>query len=607
MGRGNFAEYNKAAARMLNFRPIATGGLVRRDGFLHVAVAAGEGRIIPFEASDENKFIILLTTTDMHVYDTDGALKMSRPFLITMEKINNIRYAQKDSSIYLVEENIHPCMLRYNKIDGTFTFTVWNFETRKDEHGRIESLMPFAKFPDMEGVVLTIDSTTNTNRVIITSRAFFKPEYVGVRLQLFGGQVEILSVVNETTAACRVVKDLDGGGSTTEWREEAFSFPRGYPRTLAFYQNRMVLGGARELPGRMWFSKTAKYFDFDLGEGLDDEAIEFDMLSEKSHKIVAIFEGKHLQVFTDDAEWVVAGNPITPTSIEMRIQTRIGSKTDVYIEPQLVEGSTIFIAKNGNEAREFYWGEIEGGYVSNDLASLSPHMLDDPIQQSYNKKTRTLHILNRNGKISADSINKNMGVNAWHTIETAGEIKSICNIDEALFALVKRGETFRLERLDKRAVCDACLVRNYESAQTEISGLEHLDGMEVIANADGEAVEAVVENGMIILETPAKNVSVGLAFVSRMCPLPPFVGMSRMPRATRLIVLTMRVSKTRGLKIDTGQGAKNHGGESEFTGDIRIVSRGFVRNFETPVFKIETSAPFKAKILNITATMECVI
>lgn len=89
-------------------------------------------------------------------------------------------------------------------------------------------------------------------------------------------------------------------------------------------------------------------------EGLDDEAIEFAILSDQVNAIRAVFSGRHLQVFTSGADFMVTGDPLTTANMKLKRQTRTGSPTGHYIPPRDVDGATLFVARNGRKLREFY-------------------------------------------------------------------------------------------------------------------------------------------------------------------------------------------------------------------------------------------------------------
>ena len=66
---------------------------------------------------------------------------------------------------------------------------------------------------------------------------------------------------------------------------------------------------------------TGDLWNFDKGDGLDADSIEFGLLSDQVNAIRALFSGRNLQVFTSGAEWIVTGSPLTPTNIQLDRQT----------------------------------------------------------------------------------------------------------------------------------------------------------------------------------------------------------------------------------------------------------------------------------------------
>ncbi|MDR1009319.1 MAG: hypothetical protein LBL52_03650 [Rickettsiales bacterium] len=624
-GRGDFSAYRAGAMRIRNMRPMGTGGIARRDGLVFMAELGQPGVLVPFESNNGKRFIFFLSAGKLCIYNEKGAAcdlyddarnevkSITTPY--NADAVSALRHAQKGDDVYLATATAKPKIIRYNPYTDIFTMLDWEFAKKS---GADRLLCPFAKFPIVERVLLTPSGTTG-NITITASETIFRGGHVGVRFNLNGGQVEITWIsATMTYAEATVRAALSSTAATKDWTEQAFSVARGWPSSLTFHQGRLVIGGSRDLPNRMWMSKTGEYNNFDLGEGLDDEAIEFDILSDRGHLICSVFSGKHLQVFTTDSEWMVSGFPLTPSSLAIKEQTRIGSIFAKNLAPQLVEGSTVFVAKNEREIREFYYGEIEGGYFSDDLASLSSHLLNAPIDQDYDRVGRTLYIVQGDGTIAALLINKAMETSAWFAYETDGKFLSLCAIGGSVWVAVERFGQYFLERFSKDAVCDSCVVRDLAVPTAEVSGLGHLEGKTVCANADGYVFEAIVSGGKIQLPIPARRICVGMKFAHLLCPLPPFIGRSRPPKASRLLDLAIRVENTPLLQADVGEGLKSYTGQQldtteildrslgDFTGDIHIRARGFVRNFESALYKISGDKPFKLKILNITATIECV-
>src|SRR5690606_3980011 len=138
--------------------------------------------------------------------------------------------------------------------------------------------------------------------------------------------------------------------------------------------------------------------------GLDDEAIEFSILSDQVNAIRGIFSGRHLQVFTSGAEWMVTGDPLSPTNVQIRRQTRVGSMTGRYIPPVNVDGATLFVARNGEQIQEFLYTDIEQAYQVSDLALVSRHIIPVPADQDFDQRRRMLFIVREDGRLATLTI-----------------------------------------------------------------------------------------------------------------------------------------------------------------------------------------------------------
>ena len=103
--------------------------------------------------------------------------------------------------------------------------------------------------------------------------------------------------------------------------------------------------------------------------------------------------GRHLQVFTSVGEWVVTGDPLTPTNIQVQQQSRIGSPRDRQVPPRDVDGATLFVARSGREIREFLFVDTEQAYQAADLALLARHLVRDPVDQAFDHRRRLFLIV----------------------------------------------------------------------------------------------------------------------------------------------------------------------------------------------------------------------
>ena len=113
---------------------------------------------------------------------------------------------------------------------------------------------------------------------------------------------------------------------------------------------------------------------------------------------------------------------------------------------------------------------------------------------------------------------------------------------------------------------------------------------------------------LILSELLLIMIVIGIPFTHIFCPLPVFVGSSFIPKAVRLLEINLRLMDTKLLQVDTGSGLKNidlNNGES-YSGDVKIRGKGFIKNYEIPLFKIQSSEPYKVKILNISMLVDII-
>lgn len=607
-GRGDITAYKSSAMMIRNMTVLPIGGIERREGLKYIDTLSGMGKLISFEYSADELFILFISDDYIYIYNKYNILmtKIDSPY--TLEEIKNVRWSQKGNELYLVHPDVYPKILKYDSVKMIWKLINWEFEIVNEYNS---SSQPFSVFEDNIGISLTPSALTG-DITLTASKELFDDTYLGMKFHLCGGEVKVNSITSSNVAEVTVRATLSDILPDYNWKEQVFSYKRGFPKSVAFHQNRLIIGGSKSLPNRIWFSKVGNYLNFDFGEGLDDEAIEFDIFSDRVNEILTVFSGKHLQIFTSDSEWIVTGSPLTPTSLCLKQQTKIGSVADRFIMPKLVEGSTIFVAKNKKEIREFFSGEIADSYTSDDLILLSNHLMNNPVEQDYNIKKRTLYVVQGDGSLSVLLTNKLNSLNAWFRYDTLGKFISICVVLDKVYVVVQRDDKYFLECFSEEVQTDCSKSFSYENGVETVSNLSHLEGKTVVVNADGFAFDTKVENATISLPVSAKNIFVGLPYTHILAPLPVLIGGFVPPKAVKLFDLSFRVADTTLLQVDTGQGLRNitcldfdaskilDSRLPTWSGDIHVKSKGFIRSFEVPVWKIQGAMPYNIRILNIS-------
>ncbi|MBB5692259.1 hypothetical protein [Muricoccus pecuniae] len=599
LGRSDVPAWANGAMRLRNVIIQPTGGVQRRPGLRHLAVLPGAARLVPFEVSTEQAYLLVLLHGAMRVFQGDAQVaELAGPWTAAM--LPQIAFTQSASTLLLLHPEMPPQAVRRGEAGG-WSVAAFAFAAE-----------PFHRYAS--AAVAIMPSATTGVVTLTASSDVFRPAHAGVQVRLRGKRLSITAVSSGTNATARVIDALPSTEATTEWDEAAFSAVHGWPVSACFHQGRLVLGGGRDLPNRLWFSRTAAYDNFDLGEGLDDQAIAFGLVSDQLNAIRAVFAGRHLQVFTSGAEWMVSGDPLTPSSIQVTRQTRVGSLTDRSVPPLDVDGSTVFAARSGRAVHEFSYTDLQGAYQADDLGLVARHLINGPVAMAYDSRRRLLHLAMRDGGLATLTIYRAEEVTGWTRQETDGAFRSLAEMEGVVYAVVERAGSFRLERFDDAMGLDASVTAVGDAAGTRWSGLGHLEGRSIAVLADGAPREAAtVLGGAIAIDPAAGTVQAGLPFAHVVEPMPAETISAQGARMgpVRLVAITFRLLGTGALSVDLGQGVRPvpfrrldtpmlDAAPPAYTGDVTLRGLGWRRDHLAPLWRIEGDAPLPFTLLSVT-------
>lgn len=610
MGRGDLRAYENGALTLKNLFIDPTGGVSRRAGLYYVDTAAGAGRLIEFEFNTQQTYLLCLTDQLMSVYH-DGTIVAVLTTPWSEQQITQLNWTQSADTLLLCHPDIEPQKLS-RSAGGGWSLEGWTYFT--EDNGTIQQ--PYFNYTD-NSITLTPSGTSGTV-TLTASASVFTADYVGAQIKMRGVSATVDSYISATEITVTLLDTLSTTDATADWQEATFSHHRGWPISVAFHQDRLVIGGARDLPNRLWLSKSGDIWNFDLGEGLDDEGIEFAILSDQVNAIRAVFSGRHLQVFTSGAEWRVTGDPLTPTSIQVNRQTRVGSMVDRQVPPIDVDGATIYAARNGRELREFIYTDIEAAYQSNDLSLVARHIIDQPVDQVFDKEKRHLHLVLADGVIATLTMYRAEQVTAWTRQYTDGEFLSIANVGGDIYVMVKRGGSITIEMLDDEVYLDSALIGEAVNPTRIWSGLDHLEGKDVAIVADGTVrANQMVIGGSVTLEKEAAVVKIGLPYTHIIEPLPPStLSVGGAGRAARLVEAILRLEETSALTLDVGRGLQDiplrdfdetailDSAPPLVSEDVKVRAYGWVQDMTDTLWRVEQSAPLPFTLLAVTTEIK---
>lgn len=346
---------------------------------------------------------------------------------------------------------------------------------------------------------------------------------------------------SDTSVNITVEKDFESTGATTDWYEDAFNPRNGYPRTCTFHQKRLFFGGSDARPQTVWASRTRQPYNFSMGT-LADDALSFEMEATEYESVMWLTSHLSLIVGTTGGIWSISspdGLSITPESNAVSRQVRHGVEPGFPGLP--LQNNVLFLQIKGRKVMELTGGSVEyAGYLNADLTQLASHITRGGVTQITTGEVpdSTLYMVS-GGQIAVLTYERAQNVVGWTRWVTDGEFESLATCpgggeDDDVYVVVKRGSRRFIERLDPDMLrheeesevdqlnfldCSATVL--LDPANTTVTGLDHLEGLEVEAFTDGESQGMfTVTDGGIELIRAASVVTVGLPYTTLVRTMP---------------------------------------------------------------------------------------
>ena len=600
-GRIDLQKYQSGVQQLTNMLVFPQGGATRRPGTYYAGSSKSNGkvRLIPFEFSDEQAYIIELGANYMRFYANGGllvsggsAVEVVTPYSVT--EIFELTYTQSADVIYFAHKDHEPAKLTRTTATS-FTLTDIDFEdgpyldenitdttiyasaatgsitltasTSIFESGHVGALWRFRSpveeyhdewaagtsyndgdFVHYNGHVYkqTTGSTQNSGNsppVHLSGAQTYNNGIIEWTYQHDGtGYVKITGYTSGTSVAATVegtgvLPDnvVGAANATKRWSEGAFSSVRGFPRAVAFYEERLYFAGTTHQPQTIFGSVTADFENHTPGTE-DDKAINVTIASDQVNVIKHMIQGRFLQILTSSAEFTMSGGtgtqPVTPTNVNVLRETTFGASS---VRPVRAGSSTIMVQKGQTKVKEVTFNLDVDGLTGRDLTVLAEHLarvgLDDMTWQQ--EPELILWFVRSDGQLLGLSYDPQNNTIAWHKhiLGGTGVVESIASIpsgsEDQVYLSVKRTinsvETRHIVYMKPiyfgADVTDAFYVDSgltYDgAATTTISGLDHLEGETVQILADGAAhADKVVSSGSITLDRSSSKVHIGYSYDS---------------------------------------------------------------------------------------------
>jgi hypothetical protein len=378
---------------------------------------------------------------------------------------------------------------------------------------------------------------------------------------------EVVILESATIANISVITPLELAEPTKRWSEGAWSDLRGFPTSVAFFEDRCIYGGMQTiLPSgakllTLWLSHSGDYENFSAGLLAADS---YSVTVATSEDIAWVEATENLLVATFAEVWKITSNRmeqfLTPTNTVPKYQFGFGGN-----EIQPVDAGVALLYTNGQQVKELTFDSGADKFNAPDLSALAEHL------------TSSARIVNMALQSAPDCIlwcvldtgdviilvyDREQNCVGWAKVPIDGDVYSVCitpgeyedNVTLAVFRTIT-GETITWEDItvtyEDEIVTDVIYAIYIErfaprvfgtliedaffvdcgktflatTATTTVTGATHLVGETVAILADGVVQDSKVvdANGEFELDTAANKVQYGIAYKSKLMPMKPVV------------------------------------------------------------------------------------
>lgn len=558
--RTDIAQYKSGLTTAKNVSIQPQGGAKRRDGTKFIteldAGAANAVRMVAFEFSVTDSYMLVFTPGKMYVFKNQALVTningSGDDFLtinsLTSSILPEMNWVQSADTVIVVHPDLRPRKIVRGATDADWTASSISFNyvpqyaysLSATSGNNFNTGVPHDHLEPSgtSGNITLTAKHSGSDASIFTGSAAangYPGQYINVSPF---GRLRIVRKVSSSKLECFAEVPLFDTGNIddADWEfeegyEDVWSSSRGYPRSVTFHEGRLYFGGTKSRPSTIFGSRVSDFFNFDPGEALDDAAVEATLDTGTFNAIVDMYSGRHLQVFTTGGEFYVPqtlDDPITPSNLIVKAQTAFGIKAGVRV--QNVDGSTLFIQRQGKALQEFVFSDTVQAYTSSKISLLSSHLLRTPGEMAVRVATSTdegdrLMIVNDDdGSIACYTLLRSQNVIAPCEWTTDGTFLNIGVDVDDIYVIVKRtvnsSDVYYVEVFDPDVFLD-CAKTGAAAASTT---MPHLEAEEVQIIRDGivEPAQTVAGSPSTVTFAVAATASfqVGLNFTPTMKTLP---------------------------------------------------------------------------------------
>ncbi len=543
LGKSNLEIYKKSAQQLRNIIIDSNGNAKRRFGFLYKddfgTITNNEIMFVEYIFNDDTVYLLVFVDLSIKVYK-DGVFKVSitSPWPGSLLTNLELKISQTENQMTIVHPDYEPRELSRGGDDVTWTLSAKIFKNfpgydYKQNYDNFSFKLSIVTIGQSKHLTCTHDS--------------FDASYIGGYFQAYGqdlsdrlGMAKITSISSTKIAVVEIIAPFSTqltnnvSGKNVYLAEPAFSTARGWPSSVSYYEGRRWFGGSKSLPHTVFGSVVDDFRNFEIGTGLDSDAVQETIGGHKIGVIKHILGDRSLQIFTSRAEYTVGqaeNRAITPQTFAIKQQSSNGISIP---RPIVLDNQTFYVKKGGKGVMNYVFDNDSQSYNSEEISLVSSHLINNPIDIATLKGSEIdnsafMFVINSDGTLAIYQSVIAESISAFTLSETTntsdGKFIRCVEIDNEVYFAVQRTingivKTY-LEKLSFDVKTDSTIQQDFGSPTSIITNLNHLEQQVVKVKGDGYLLEdKTVVNGRITLDTPRTIVDVGLEYNPTLTPNP---------------------------------------------------------------------------------------
>jgi len=343
---------------------------------------------------------------------------------ITESILYEIQHTQSADIMYIVHETLAP-----QKLTRT-GHTSWSITNEVLENG------PYLDANTTSTTLNPASTAIATGVALVASADLFAATDVGRLVKLHSGHAKITAFTDAQNVTIEILATLSASTATTDWQLGTFVSTLGFPRTVTFFEQRLVFAGTTSFPQTIFASQSGLYTNFDVGTAAAADAFIYTIAANKVNVIRWLAPARDLIVGTAGGEFRVGkptGEPLKPDNVNITLQTTYGGNTTEAVQ---IGNVILFVQKQRKKIREFAYRFDDDAYSAPDMTILAEHVTGTGVYDiAWAQEPESIYWAVRDdGILLGMTYKREEDIIAWHRHILGGFVKHSFNAGTALTA-----------------------------------------------------------------------------------------------------------------------------------------------------------------------------